>query len=497
MIIDSAILDHVIHPILEGSLFLPVDDFVLNVGSEAVRLAAEIKVDDEYESIFLLVRDPTGRNLGNFFTRKNKVLESDTLNGTGILAGGIRVEFRKIWPPTRSSIHHNGELTTSSAEFHVSEIVIAPPVYDKSTDQETEEMFERLKSLRKSPRGRGKTVTSQKEKHQHIAIFAGTQLGFSNGGTKQSLSHPFWGGSESRLDKTWDGEVLGGTFSLQQDGKHLKLGFRHEGGDSVESAKRFEALIQAVSYAHAILPWPCYRESRHNGCVLERILKVSNVRQGSFRPLRSRHGFQYRDAPNQLLDCLANHFMALTQTKADNLRQLLWVFRGADTRQAPAPLQIAMVCSVIEGLRSELFQKEEESAGFKAIKQKAKEWIKDLEISIVDQDERSAVKRLKSRIGDWSYADRRIEWQGAFGQLFHDRDSWVSGVFALFNNNRHGPAHGRFDSLDRGEPHEAIDALGRLAGFVNIVIAAWAGYRGPILESPLADSIIDLGKEDK
>ena len=41
---------------------------------------------------------------------------------------------------------------------------------------------------------------------------------------------------------------------------------------------------------------------------------------------------------------------------------------------------------------------------------------------------------------------------------------------------------------------EILRARGRLAGFVNLVIAAKAGYEGPILESPFGDAVIDLKK---
>ena len=39
---------------------------------------------------------------------------------------------------------------------------------------------------------------------------------------------------------------------------------------------------------------------------------------------------------------------------------------------------------------------------------------------------------------------------------------------------------------------DLIHAIGRLSGFVNLVIATKAGYKGPILESTSGDGVIQL-----
>ncbi len=151
-----------------------------------------------------------------------------------------------------------------------------------------------------------------------------------------------------------------------------------------------------------------------------------------------------------------------------------------------------MICSVIEGLRSKLFQKQTPPTEFSEVKNETLTWIEELMSSSAKVERTAMLKRLKVMIQNWNYQDRRVEWNDAFLRLFPERADWVIEMFKLFNTHRHGPAHGQYDSITKGDPHTCIDAVGRLAGFVNMIIAAKAGYKGPILESPSADERIYL-----
>lgn len=275
-------------------------------------------------------------------------------------------------------------------------------------------------------------------------------------------------------------------------GRHLEVGYRHEGDDDAEARRRFDALLQAVAYTHAIFPWPTFIESRRDGQLLVRKLKVVRQVQGSMLPLRDVDGYSTPAAPTALIAAVAAHFLNLPDREREKHKEALWVFRGADSDAASPPLQMAMICSIIEGLRSQLFKVQDPPTAFTELQKEALGWIDDLEAASTCPERSGMIKRLRARTAGWEYNDRRVEWENAFLPLFPDRRDWVMEVFKLFKNYRHGPAHGSYGSITNGDPHEVLEAIGRFAGFVNIVIAARAGYQGPILESPFADRRIDV-----
>ncbi|MEY3894655.1 MAG: hypothetical protein RLZZ214_174 [Verrucomicrobiota bacterium] len=492
MFIEDDIRKLLLDPTLDGTLSLPVDDFILNTADGPVHLAATLKIDTEGERYRLEVRDSEGRDMRSFFTDKTKYKEEDTLSASGVLGNRLRVEFQKIWPPSFSTTRPIGDVNASSAIMEPEKIILPPSTSDSQTHDEIREMLNRI-NPHLPPILPDKGADAKKPRFTHIAVFANTKLQFFNKGVEWTESHPFWGERSGSREATWDGVALGGTFSLKQAGDHLEVGFRHEGGDDEDARCRFDALIQAVAYTHAIFPWPTFLQRRRDWGVMEQSLKVVSQVQGEMFPLRDYDGFASPNSPTDLISSVADLFLNLPAGKNEDLKQAMWVFRGADSSAAPSPLQMAMICSVIEGLRSELFEKQDPPDAFVDVRNEALEWIANLEGASTCPDRTGMIKRLKRMIENWSYDDRRVEWDDAFLRLFPGRNGWVTDLFKLFNKHRHGPAHGNFGSSTKGDPHASIDALGRLAGFVNLIIAAKAGYKGTILESPFADRRIDLG----
>ena len=492
MYIDDKLRELLISPTLNGELSIPVDEFFLETANGPVPLAATLQISTDGDEFLLDVRDREGRNLRGFFTAKKKVSSEDVLKASGVIGCKLRVEFRKIWPPCSSTTRPIGDIQSSSAKFEPEEIWIIPQTDDAWTYDEIKDHLGKL-NPHKAPIETEKEKSAKEPRFEHIAIFANTKIQFFNGGVKWEQNHPFWGKIGGSKDATWDGVALGGTFSLKQAGNHLEVGFRHDGDDDDEARLKFDALIQAVAYTHAIFPWPTFIQRRRDWKVMEQTLKVVRQEQGKMVPLRDRDGFESANSPTDLIASVANFFEELSESKRDELKQIMWVFRGADSRSAPSPLQMAMVCSVIEGLRTELFKKIKPPAVFKEVRQEALEWIKSLETSATSPEKVAMAKRLYGWVDGWPPNDRRVEWNEVFLNLFPGREKWVVDLFKLFQNHRHGPAHGDYGSPTKGDPHSTIEALGRLAGFVNLIVAAKAGYKGRILESPFSDRRMDLG----
>ncbi len=491
MYIEDDIRKLLLDPTLHGTLLLPVDDFILNTADGPISLAATLRIDLDSDGFQLQVRDSEGRDLRNFFTDRTKYKEEDTLRASGVLGNKLRVEFQKIWPPSKSTTRPIGDVNASSAIMKPEKIIIPASSSDSQTHDEIREILNKI-NPHLPPVLPNEGSDTKMSSFEHIAIFANTKLQFFNKGVNWTESHPFWGERSGSRESTWDGTALGGTFSLKQAGEHLEVGFRHEGGTDDEARLSFEAVLQAIAYTHAIHPWPTFLQRRCDWRVMEQVVRLIQQEQGSMVPLRGRDGFMTPDGPTELIATVAELFSGLPGDKSSDLKQTMWVFRGADSNAAPTPLQMAMICSVIEGLRSELFEKQAPPGAFTEICDEALRWIKDLEDASACQERTQLINRLKSRIESWNYNDRRVEWDDAFLRLFPGRSEWVGDMFKLFNKHRHGPAHGNYGSITKGDPHAAIEALGRLAGFVNLIIAAKAGYTGPILESPYADQRIDL-----
>jgi len=496
MYIDSDIRKFLIDPVLIGNLSIPIDELILDPNRQKIPLAANLRVSSDDDSFILVVRDSIGRDIQKFFTSSNKVTVEDTLSASGIVGEKFRVEFGKIWPPSSSTTRPHGEVRSSSAVLEPETIEIVPSSSDLMTHDKIQITLEKINPNRK-PKAPDKTTEETPPNYEHIAIFADTKLNFKNSGVKWQETHSFWGKRSGSKNSTWDGEALGGTFSLKQADDHLELGFVHEIGndDDETAARRFDALIQSVAYTHAIFPWPIFLQRRQNFRVMQQTLRVFRQEQGSMIPLRDRDGYESPNSPSNLIAAVAKLFFELPSEKTQKLKEAMWVFRGADSRNAPAPLQISMICSVIEGLRTDLYIEGQPPAAYSEIRAEATEWFQLLENTATNPAnpaKLAMIKRLEAHFKRFSHADRRVEWNDVFSRLFPGREEWVIESFKLFNKYRHGPAHGNFGSITKGDPHSSIEARGRLAGLVNLMIAAMAEYDGPILESPFADRRINI-----
>ncbi|MCU0794614.1 MAG: hypothetical protein MUF31_01625 [Akkermansiaceae bacterium] len=491
MFIQDSIRELLLDPILDETLSLPVDDFVLNTADGSIALGASLRMAPDGDGLQLDLRDSAGRDLRSFFASGFRIQEKDSLNASGVLGNKLRVDFCKIWPPHISTTRPIGEVHASSAVVQLERLIIPPTGSDSQTRDQIRENLDRINPQRPPARLEEREADNI-PRFEHIAVFRNTRLQFFNRGVEWTESHPFWGERRGSRDRTWDGEALGGKFSLKQAGKHLEVGFRHEGGSDDEARQRFDALLHAVAYTHAIFPWPTFVQRRLDWRVMEQSLRVVSQTQGRMVPLREKDGFTDPNAPTNLISSVAGLFHGIEENKNGDLLQAMWVFRGADSRLAPQPLQMAMICSVIEGLRSGLVERKVPPVAFTDLRTEALQWISGLESVTTCADRLGMIKRLNRVVENWNYYDRRVEWDDAFLSLFPGRDDWVRELFKLFNKHRHGPAHGDFSAGAKIDPHASLDALGRLAGLINLIVAAKAGYTGSILESPLSDRRIDL-----
>ena len=393
------------------------------------------------------------------------------IKANGWLDGRFPIEFTKLINPSHSTRTLIGIAKSSRAKFTPSRLRI-PPDHTDHFPNEVDPEADVVSSL----------------PYSHFAIFKNTNLRMVNKGVKEKRLHPYLGESSvERLD-VWVGDALGGEYCLHQSGDHLEVHFRHQSGTDEKAMRQFWCLVDATCLIHSILPWPTYRQHRRDGSLLERELALHGAMpQGKFDLFRKQDTYSDPTA-GRLLASLATLFSDSSEVHRQRLKRLLWVFRGADTNTAPFPVQLIGVCTVVEGL-VEILQdgRLEAPDEFLTLRTNASAWVAD------QSSENPHAKRLAGYIKGWHFQDRRTSWHAAFDPLFPDKKEWLNELFGIFNKHRHGLAHGNFDKILTHDSQGDLQALSRLAGFVNLTFAAMAGFGGTLLEAPFDDKRILLG----
>ena len=467
---DSSIREFLLDPAMAGTLSVALDRFVLHSKTGDIELAAHLRCSPEGNGFILELRDNEGRDISEFFEKKAHYSENDGITADGWLDGRFPIEFTRLLRPGHSTRTLVGIPQSSRATFNPSRLRIPP--------NHTDHLPEEIDST---------AVVGGSIPYSHFAIFGSTKLTMVNKGVKEKRSHPFLGKSWNEREAVWMGEALGGEYCLHQAGDQLEIHFRHQADTDEEAMTRFWCLIDAMSLIHAILPWPTYRQHRRDGTMLERELALHGATpQGRFVPFRKSDTYGNSSA-GTLLASLALLLSDSPKEHRQRLRRLLWVYRGADTTTAPFPTQLIGVCTVVEGLVELLLEEKVQAPpDFLALRIEASKW------AAARFPENPHARRLAGYIKGWHYQDRRTSWHAAFDPLFPDKPEWLDELFGIFNKHRHGLAHGNFDRILTEDSHGDIQALSRLAGFVNLVFAAMSGFEGRLLAAPFGDKRIEL-----
>lgn len=492
MQIDQNVNDILLAPLLRRNLSITVDDFNLLTSTGPVPLSAQVVCETGDCEFRLELRDGQGRDLSSFFTTKKTFGSSDLQSGSGTVGGKVRVQVSGIRPPHSSTTSPIAAVRDSSASTHFERIEIPVTGFGQFSAKQLASLLEQV--------DQGKTdlivepdddTPLEETEFEHLAVFSNCKLAFQNSSVVRTEEHGFWGKSSSSEMVSWDGEVFGGEFSLMREGDHLKVGFRHRAFSREESMQCAKALFAAVGYTHGINPWPSYLKVAEGGRVVDEHLRCIVQMQGRYTPLRSRHGHETPDAPTRLIASVAHWLKGLAEDERDDTDHSLWVFRGADNPNVPIPAKLAMIGGVIESL----FTAADSATcpeSFTTLQGEAIAWANEIEKTAGDSERASLARRLAGYLKSWPFRDRRVAWKETFLPLFPGRENWLNEIFNLYRDHRNPPAHGDFAETMATDGVELIHAIGRLSGFVNLVIAAKAGYKGPILESPSADRVFYL-----
>lgn len=492
--IDRHVNKWLLEPLLRRDLSITVDDFELEGVSGAIPLGARVTLEEGGSRFRLELRDPEGRDLMKLFPWKNGMSAEDFFTGTGTVGNQLRVQLTGIQPPHQCTTSSIGAVTSSTAVTHFARIGLPADGSDLLTSEEFSKKFANpAKEKKPEPPQEKESESHQKDwEHLRVALFADTKALFQNTSRTREEEHPYWGKTSSTNAVSWDGDFFGGRFSLLDKSGHLQVGFHFPERESENPEEQAKALFSAVGYVYGIDPWPSFVSNRDRGRLVDHHLRCTRPTQGKWLPLSKRIAHENVEAPTELITSVAHWFYGLDETIRKDVSTALWVFRGADNRNVPTPVKLSMIGAVIESLFTvcdEIPVPEE----FRKLREDAVSWARQ-EIKSAGEDSLRGgfAKRLVGHLGNFSYTDRRVKWLSVFEPLFPGRDEWLNETFKLYQAHRNPAAHGRFAAAMERNGVDLIHAIGRLSGFVNLVIAAKAGYKGPILESTSDDKVIHL-----
>jgi hypothetical protein len=492
MPINPKVRKLLVDPLLRRDLSIVVDDFELEVESGPISLGTRITLEEGDYRFRLELRDPQGRDLMKLFPWRSPMSATEFFNGRGTIGNELEVRLVGVQPPCQSTTKPIGVVRASTAVTHFARIELPPDGSDLLTFDEFSERYGGpSKGPETSPEPEEGEFYRKEWDHSHLALFADTKAIFRNASRTRELEHPYWGRTRGSDMVSWDGDLFDGRFSLLDEGGHLLVGFHFPTREGDDPEQQANALYAAVGYVHAINPWPGYVCIRKRGRLVDHHLRSTRPIQGKWKPLSGRQRIQDEETPTRLIEAVATWLYSLGDREREDISTALWAFRSADQPGIPAPVKLATLGAVIERLFTSRAPSPPPDA-FLSFRSEVIEWARTIERDAAGTEREGFAKRLAGYLNSWGYHDRRTTWLEAFGPLFPGRLEWLGEIYRLYQKHRHAPAHGDFAATMAHDGSDLIHAIGRLSGFVNLVIAANAGYKGPILESTSADTVIHL-----
>ncbi len=491
MFIPSEVKEHLLIPMLSGKLNVPIFNFLLHADDGDHAYPAFLTRESLDGKFKLTLHDPTGEDIDRHFTKKRELTPDDAIIGTGVLNGRFKVKFPSIYPPTSRPAFYSAEVSHSRAITGFQTVEIPASGSENSTYQETRE---RLAKLNNQPPPIAEP--SENFGYEHLAIFPRAELYYVNAAINSKVEDPFWGGWTENAGRLLNGTIWDGEFSIRQWSDHLMLGFKVESATLDDSNSRWWALREAVAFTLAFQPWPAYELTCEDGRIVNHELHAKSHWQDSMCPLGKAHFKPKQEVPVSLIRSIGEWLASLPEDQHQTVCEALWIFRSADSPNTPFPAQQAMICGVVESLFTLFkpdYNNEKEPESFLEIKQSLKSWSRELSKQFSSPDHKPHVDSLRQFLGNWKfgYRTRRQEWMDTFGPLFPGKTDWLEQQRTNFNDLRHPVAHGNF-SMKEDQPIEPLFKLGELAAFVNAIIAAKAGFKGPVKVNVWSDEFMTI-----
>ncbi len=250
-----------------------------------------------------------------------------------------------------------------------------------------------------------------------------------------------------------------------------------ERDESPDAGKEiFEAVLNAVGFINGCHPWPSYYDYQRDHVILARWVRfAAQCASDVLLPVDTRtDGFS--NASVAMFESVAN-LLASGGNEAALFTRSLWLIREGKSKGMPFEITLLTLCSVLEGLVTELSLTHLTAEDRGRLKSMAERCDKCRELP---DDDRRETRKEKWRM----LADRiGVPW-----------DSVLEPSFDLWNQYRHPLAHG-FRRMKRSTVETDFTAYSRLTGAVYALMVATAGYCGPVSSSFFHNERAQVGRK--
>ncbi len=369
---------------------------------------------------------------------------------------GTMLELENVWP---RAVQTNTTMGAGSTHhFHFNRINLLAKGWDAQNYDDIQRQLESVSTGLKPELS--ETKRKEPANEELFAILPGAELLIRPHGTTSETIHPFLGKTTSSKSNCFQGEILGGTFCLEErDGDLLVFYWREISlaSDSLTARQIFSGILEAIGFTHGCQPWPFYLEHRCDYRVVERwVTKCRSSQRSALLPMSKARLHFESDA--QQLFCKAAEFFARKDEKAKVFTRALWLLREGTRDGMPNEIRLITLCSLLEGL------------------------IHRLEDRFFTKDERKKIVR-------------REKWKTIMERLSLPWDAAFSAVYESWDFYRHPLAHG-FQEKTGDNVVSSMQAYSRMTAAIYILMAQEIGFRGTMERSVFeGNGEVDLSKQ--
>lgn len=407
---------------------------------------------------------------------------------------GIRVQTDSLSPMVNRSLTRDWV----SREFRAGVIAIEPADSDKmrigeileliGTKQPADAEKQMRENEKPSPYSEGVWIQAKIREFPLLHF---------NGGTEVIEENDFLGKTSRSTADTFSGKSPEIQYGLiQKDGNLSVYLFwkAYVTQDFVLSnyESKLRAFLAGLAFATGQECWPSQVTVRVDGAVIsDKVFAIRQTKRTPLAPFSERISFNSRAGKIQWnFESYLNEaysFFERRTSLSQMALQALWLLRASNAAGTPQQITLMALCVLLESLSSSIFdslnlEPNSEREQFDDAKREILAWL-DANPNL----EKIGYSRLRNCIKSAAPlrpADKYrlvcehfgIKWEGL---MF---DAWQ-----IWRKTRHQSVHSVLDSETTRSPEDHFNAIGRIAGAINILILKLIGYSGIVSSSVFED----------
>lgn len=376
----------------------------------------------------------------------------------------------------------------SRAVFHVHQLSLVKEITEEdraARKREIEESLRRLSKILKREFTEPIQTANAPIRLSHHARLIRYPLIWKNSGTETKREAPLGRKSSNSKWNVLHASFANCEFLLTQEGEDCLVDVFPAGEGVIESAQQdaiFEAFLWAIAFVNARDAWPQETKVTGECSTLKHIVTVPRDTSKSRSPLLNDTACANGADLAKALECATEFFLANPEGIAATVHQLLYLARNAASSSTPHEVGTLALCSIFEGIVDLLDgfhfsnTQSEDEAAFLDAKTDLLSACSKLKAALPSHEtvKTRAYDRFAGMIGAAHFsrfkeklprlvAHYGLPWKGCFDL-----------ALASWHKHRNPLAHGRLLGCNGDE----LESQSRIAGAINLLMAAAMGYKG-------------------